>query len=62
MPLGGENSKAHPAAYSGESMYFRKPMPAHSDWEPVDFYFKQCTEVDSKVHYSKTSYECEGGF
>ena len=51
-------NKAPGAAYTSESMHFRKEMPLHKDWRPVEFYFKSCEEGGDKPYYSKTSYEC----
>ena len=55
-----ENSSAAGAAYVVDAMSARRPMPSRPDWKPLEFYFKHCTSIDSKVHYSKTSYECTG--
>ncbi len=53
-----DNSKAHGAAYRADAMHTRRPMPSHSDWKPLPFYFKHCTEIGEASFYSKTSYIC----
>ncbi|MCB9026591.1 MAG: hypothetical protein H6625_09765 [Bdellovibrionaceae bacterium] len=55
-----ENNTAIGAAYRVDAMHIRRPMPSHSDWKPMQFYFKHCSEIGEKVYYSKTSYECTG--
>lgn len=51
-------SQADGAAFTADSMHFRKPMPSHSDWRPMEFYFKHCSEIGEEAYFSKTSYEC----
>ncbi|MCB0411343.1 MAG: hypothetical protein KDD22_02385 [Bdellovibrionales bacterium] len=51
-------SQAVGAAYAGDSMHFRKSMPLHQDWRPMEFYFKECSLIDDKPYYSKTAYSC----
>ncbi|MGE0762010.1 MAG: hypothetical protein AB7N80_01905 [Bdellovibrionales bacterium] len=53
-------STAEGAAYTADSMHFRKPMPSRPNWKPMEFYFKHCNEIDEKPYYSKTAYECSG--
>lgn len=53
-----EGSQAHGAAYLGDAMYPRTPMPSHADWKPMPFYYKHCTEVGPRFYYSKTAYDC----
>lgn len=55
--LDGNNS-APGAAFTADGMHFRKEMPLHKDWRPLEFYFKQCAQIDEKPYYSKTAYEC----
>lgn len=51
-------STAPGAAFTADGMHFRKEMPLHKDWKPLEFYFKHCTEIGEKPYFSKTSYEC----
>ncbi len=57
-----QNSNANGYAYVVDAMSARTPMPSRPDWRPMEFYFKHCNVVDSKVHYSKTSYDCTDPF
>lgn len=61
MPLGDENSQAEGAAYTAEGMHFRKPMPRRTD-QPVEFYYKHCSENSERSYVSKTSYSCTEPF
>ncbi len=58
LPDRDDHSTADGAAYTADSMNFRKEMPSHSDWSPTPFYYKHCSEVGPGSFYSKTSYEC----
>ncbi len=52
-------SQAEGAAYTGDGMLFRRPIPRRNTRVPdVDFYFKHCTLSERQSHYSKTSYTC----
>ncbi len=56
-----EGSQAVGAAYRADAMHIRRAMPSRpADWKPLDFFFKHCTEIGERTHYSKTSYECSG--
>lgn len=60
LPDPNDTSPAEGAAFTASSMHFRKPMPDHSTWQPVDFYYKECSAAGEQVYYSKTSYVCNG--
>ena len=54
-------STAHGAAYRSDSMHVRRPMKSrNTDWKPIHFYYKHCTEIGEGTFYSKTSYNCTG--
>ncbi|MDC0980467.1 hypothetical protein OAQ84_01890 [Bdellovibrionales bacterium] len=59
-----EDSKARGAAYVTDAMHVRRPMPSHSDWKPLEFYYKHCTKSgDDKAHYPKAdTFECSGPY
>lgn len=57
-----ESSTAEGAAYTADSMHFRKEMPKRSSNTPLDFYYKHCTEMNEASFYSKTSYDCSGPY
>ena len=57
-----QENTAHGAAFLVDALRIRRPMPAHSDWKPVEFYYKHCEETSPRVHYSKTSYACTGPY
>lgn len=59
--LDGGN-QAPGAAYTGDSMHFRKEMPLHKDWRPLEFYYKHCAGIGDLPYYSKTAYECSGPY
>ncbi len=60
MPdTGFEKSQAEGAAYTGDGMLYRKPIPHRRTRVPdVNFYFKHCSLSGEQSHYSKTSYTC----
>lgn len=62
IPDFDDQNSAPGAAFTADSMHFRKPMPIQPDWKPMEFYVKHCSQIDSRVHYSKTSYECSFQF
>ncbi|MES2963789.1 MAG: hypothetical protein V4760_07840 [Bdellovibrionota bacterium] len=52
-----ESSQASAAAYGMESAFLgksQKVRPAND----FQFYYKNCSQTDSRAHYSKTSYWC----
>lgn len=51
------NSQADGAAFTGDSMLYRKLMPVRN-YQPLEFYYKHCTELGSQTYYSKTAYGC----
>jgi hypothetical protein len=58
-----ENTNAHHGAYVIDAMHVRRPMPSHSEWKPIEFYYKHCTTIDSHAHYPKTNtWECSKAF
>ena len=59
--LDGGNT-APGAAFTADSMNFRKAMPLRQDWKPMEFYYKHCSDIGDEVYYSKTSYECTDPF
>jgi predicted small lipoprotein YifL len=60
LPQSDTYNTAPGAAYAGDAMTIQKPIPSRPEWKPLQFYYKHCTQVDSRVHYSKTSYDCMG--
>ncbi|MCB0421846.1 MAG: hypothetical protein KDD61_12675 [Bdellovibrionales bacterium] len=59
-----EGSQAHPASYVIDAMHVRRPMPSHSDWRPLEFYYKHCSRIDDEKPYYPRSvqFECTGPF
>lgn len=59
---GDQGSQADGAAYAGDGMLFRKPMPDHRDWKPFEFYYKHCALSGEQDQYEFTQnvYECTG--
>lgn len=51
-------STADGAAFTADSMHFRKEMPKRPESTRLDFYYKHCTEMNEASFYSKTSYDC----
>lgn len=57
-----EGNTAHGAAFLVDAINIRTPMPSRSNWKPMEFYYKHCTEIGARVDYSKSSYECSGPY
>lgn len=62
LPETDTENQATGAAFAADSMHFRRPMPSHPNWKPLEFYFKHCTEIGQRAYYSKTSYDCTGPY
>ncbi|NQZ02178.1 MAG: hypothetical protein HRT45_16085 [Bdellovibrionales bacterium] len=60
LPPSDTYNRAPGSAYTADAMTIQKPVPTRPQWKPLQFYYKHCTQVDSRVHYSKTSYDCMG--
>jgi hypothetical protein len=52
-----DKSEASGFAYGADDFSFRKNEPIHPATKDI-FYYKTCNAVDSKVFYSRTSYDC----
>ncbi len=52
------NPNVHFAAYAAEGFNFYKAPPEHPEWEPQDFYFKDCQLLGRGNHISKVEYSC----
>lgn len=62
LPESDTASTADGAAFTADSMMYRKGMPQHADAKPLEFYYKTCTKMDGAAFYSKTSYECSAPY
>jgi len=62
LPESDTASTADGAAFTADSMMFRKGMPQHADAKPLEFYYKSCTKMNEAAFYSKTSYECSAPY
>lgn len=62
LPESDTASEADGAAFAADSMMFRKSMPRHANSQPLDFYYKHCTQMSEAAFYSKSSYECSAPY
>ena len=58
-PYNGNRGPAA-AAYAADGFIFSVAMPKHPPVQDMDFYYKECTKINDRAHFSKASFECTG--
>jgi hypothetical protein len=51
---------SHPYADMNDAFMTQEPRTYREpQYQPNDFFFKSCSQIESSSHYSKTSYICD---
>ncbi|MGE4131313.1 MAG: hypothetical protein AB7F86_06720 [Bdellovibrionales bacterium] len=61
-PESDSESTAPGAAFTADSMHFRKSMPERREPKPWVFYYKDCAMNGDASYFSRTSYDCSGPY